>query len=244
MKVFPNRKILPFISVMLIYQFLLAVLVAVYGYEDSFKLLNGFHSDWLDAPMFLITHLGDALILTSLLGLFLIRKQPELIMLLIVIVILTGLFGQLLKNTLFDSWDRPLSVFGPSGGVHTVYNYLLYQNSFPSGHSITVAAAFTTLAMVIRPNKWVMVLLALLTVLVSYTRIYVGAHFAADVLAGTILGVAGALFLTVWLYPAISRWIENFNPIKLMRLKSGLYILAVLGLAGGILMMSDYFRQL
>ena len=244
MKEFPNRKILPFIVLMLIYQFLLAVLVAVYGYEGSFMLLNGLHRDWLDVPMFLITHLGDALILTSLLGLILIRKRPELIIMLILIVIITGLFGQLLKNTLFDSWDRPLSVFGSGGGVHTVYNYLLYQNSFPSGHSITVAAAFTTLAMVLKPNRWIMVLFALVTALVSYTRIYVGAHFAGDVLAGTILGVAGAMFLTVWLYPAISRWIENFNPIKLKRLKSGLFIMAVIGLTGGILMMSEYFGHL
>lgn len=243
MKESPYRKVLPFISVILIYQFLLAILVAVYGYNGSFMLLNGLNRNWLDTPMFLITHLGDALILTSLLGLIFIRKQPGIIILLILIVIITGLAGQLLKNTIFDSWDRPLSVFGPGGGVHTVNNYLLYQNSFPSGHSITVAAAFTTLVMVIKPNRWVMVLLALLSALVSYTRIYVGAHFAADVLAGTILGVAGALFLTVWLYPAIFRWIGNLNPIKIKRLKSGLYILAVVGLTSGILMMSDYFSN-
>ncbi len=240
----PGYKIAPFVAILMGYQLLLAVLVALYGYTGSFLLLNGFHRDWLDAPMFLLTHLGDALVLTSLLGLIFFRKNPELVLLLIVVVILTGLVGQLMKNFLFDAWDRPLSLPGRGGEVHTVYGYLLYQNSFPSGHSITASAAITAVVMTVRPGKSLMIFLALFTALVSYTRIYVGAHFAGDVLAGTILGVAGAIFLTAWLSPRIGQWVAGRSAAGYKRLQTILFMMAVSGLAGGILMIAVYLRKM
>ncbi len=240
----PKRTIAPFIIMLLIYQLLLAMLIAAYGYNGSFLLLNGQHRDWLDAPMFLLTHLGDALILTSVLGLIFFRKNPGLVLLLIFVVIITGFAGQLMKNFLFDSWDRPLSVIGKNGEVHTVFGYLLYQNSFPSGHSITVSAAMTTVAIILRPGKLRMILLALFVALVSYSRVYVGAHFAGDVLAGTILGVAGSMFLTTWLYPGVSQWVARRSEASLQRLQNTLFLTAVLGLVGGILLLGEYLLQM
>lgn len=228
------RKIALYITVLLIYQLFLAILIAVYGYEGSFLLLNSLHLDWLDAPMFLLTHLGDALILTSVLALFFIRRNPGLVLLLILVVVITGLAGQLMKNFLFDSWDRPLQMIGENGDVHTVFGYVLYRNSFPSGHSITVAAAITSIVMVRQPKKSLMILLALVVVIISYTRIYVGAHFAGDVLAGTVFGVAGTLFLTAWLYPGINRWINGHSPAGLRNLRIILLITAIAGFTGGI----------
>lgn len=236
----PYSPLLPFIITIMAYQLFLALLVAFYGYKGSFLLLNANHRTWLDAPMFLLTHLGDALILTSILGLLFIRKQPGMVILLILVVIITGLAGQLLKNTLFDSWDRPLRAIGEGGEVHTVFGYRLFQNSFPSGHSITVAAAITSLAMILKPGRLIMVLLALFIAIISYTRIYVGAHFAADVLAGTILGIAASLFLTAFLYPRINRWVGKFSPGKLIRLKAGLFLMAALGLIGGTVMIVEF----
>ncbi|MHC1775259.1 MAG: phosphatase PAP2 family protein [Lentimicrobium sp.] len=240
----PGYKIRPFVSILIGYQLILAVLVAVYGYAGSFFLLNGLHRDWLDAPMFLFTHLGDALILTSLLGLFFYRKNPGLVLLLIVVVILTGLAGQLMKNFLFDSWDRPLSLIGKGREVHTVFGYLLYQNSFPSGHSITASAAVTAVVMILRPGKPLMILLGLFTALVSYTRIYVGVHFAGDVLAGTVLGVAGAIFLTAWLSPRIGQWVAGLSTAGFRRLQTILFVMAVSGLTGGIVMIAEYLRKM
>lgn len=240
----PDQKIAPFVAILMGYQLVLAVLVAVYGYNGSFLLLNGLHNDWLDAPMFLITHLGDALILTSLLGLIFFRKNPGLVLLLIFVVILTGLAGQLMKNFLFDSWDRPLSLAGRGGEVHTVFGYLLYQNSFPSGHSITAAAAITAVVITLKPGRVAMIFLGLFTALISYTRIYVGAHFAGDVLAGTILGVAGAIFLTAWLSPRIGQWVAGLTTAGFRRLQTILFVMAGSGLVGGILMITEYLRRM
>lgn len=244
MNICPDRKIAPFIVTLIVYQSALAILVAGYGYKGSFLLLNGFHTNWLDLPMFLLTHLGDALILTSFLGLLLFRKYPGIVILLIIVVIITGLTGQLMKNFLFDSCDRPLSVFGEKGEVYTVYGYRLFRNSFPSGHSITVAAAVTALVMTLNPSRMAMIGLALITAIVSYTRIYVGAHFAGDVLAGTIFGVIGAVLLTVWLYPGISQWVDKKTETEVKGTKTVLWILAIAGLSIGIYMIKEYLIRI
>jgi len=98
--------------------------------------------------------------------------------------------------------------------------------------------------MTLKPGKPVLVFLALLTAVISYTRIYVGAHFAGDVLAGTILGVAGAIFLTAWLSPRIGQWVAGRSAAGYKRLQAILFILAVSGLSGGILMIAVYLRKM
>ncbi len=70
--------------------------------------------------------------------------------------------------------------------------------SFPSGHATTAFAAAAFLALW-RP-RWAPPALAL-AVLVAVSRVYLGAHFPSDVVAGAILGTGSALF--VW------RWVER-----------------------------------
>lgn len=241
---YPYTEKWPFVAVLLLYQAFLALMVGMYGYKGSFLIINGLHAGWLDAPVFLLTHLGDALILTSLLGLLFVRKHPDVVLLMVVVVILTGLFGQLLKNTLFDMWDRPLRVFGEDSSVHIMYHYRLFHNSFPSGHSITVAAAFTALVMSVGFQKYQQVLLALLVAAVSYSRIYVSAHFPGDVLAGTVLGVAGALILTAWLRPLLQSWLKQWPNPALRRLKIILTVAGLAGMIGGCWMISEYLMQM
>lgn len=238
------RNPLPFLATLAVYQLMLAILVAVYGYSGSFLIVNGTNYAWLDMPMFLLTHLGDALILTSLLGLIIIGKRPEVVILLIIVVVLTGLAGQLLKNTLFDDWNRPLRVLGETGSVHTVFGYRLFHNTFPSGHSITVAAAFTVLVMSLKLSRLTQVGMAILVAIVSFTRIYVGAHFPGDVLAGTIIGTAGALILTVWLLPGLDQWMRRISQTAVKRLKILLFVLALAGISGGVWLISDYLIQM
>ena len=63
------------------------------------------------------------------------------------------------------------------------------NSSFPSGHAliVTIGATFALLAF---RKKWVAGLLALEALVVCISRVYVGAHFPSDVLAGAVAGVA------------------------------------------------------
>lgn len=60
--------------------------------------------------------------------------------------------------------------------------------SFPSGHTSQAFFLATLLAQYYHPNVGIVILFYGLAVLVAVTRMYVGAHYPRDVVAGAILG--------------------------------------------------------
>ena len=69
--------------------------------------------------------------------------------------------------------------------------------SFPSGHSLGSVVIFGTIGIVLWQHlhrSWqrysVSILLALATVMIGLSRIYLGVHYPSDVLAGFVLGLA------------------------------------------------------
>ena len=73
--------------------------------------------------------------------------------------------------------------------------------SYPSGHSITSAAIYLTMAILacrhFKSYKARIVLLALagiMIALISFSRIYLGVHYPSDTMSGALLGIAWALF--------------------------------------------------
>lgn len=117
------------------------------------------------------------------------------------------LLGSLL-SPLLKSWvasPRPLGVI-QAGLLNSIGQPAASANSMPSGHSLTVFAALGVilLSFHFKSRHWpVVVLGVLLAVLVALSRIMVGAHWPADVLAG-----AGAGLLLAWL---AQRW-ESLQP--------------------------------
>lgn len=74
--------------------------------------------------------------------------------------------------------------------------------SYPSGHSITSAAIYLTMAILacrhFKPIKTRIILLALagiMIALISFSRIYLGVHYPSDTMSGALIGLAWALFM-------------------------------------------------
>jgi membrane-associated phospholipid phosphatase len=65
--------------------------------------------------------------------------------------------------------------------------------SFPSGHTSQAFFMATLIAGYWHAGVWVVCLLYAIALLVGITRIYLGAHYPRDVLAGAILGSAWGL---------------------------------------------------
>lgn len=235
----PLRNNLTFFITLTVYWLFQLLLLLIHGYKDSFLLLNSLHFSALDYPMFVLTHLGDPLIITSLLALLLSGRNPQGVLYIIVAVTLTGLFGQLLKNTFFEGWDRPLQVFREIAGVHTVAGYKMYHNSFPSGHSIVVAAAITAAMLISKTGIWIQVSAALFVALVSYTRTYVGVHFPGDVLTGTLIGSAGAILLFRPVYGNLIKRNNSGSDSRKGRTVKTLHIIAVVSFVLGIYLIAE-----
>lgn len=87
--------------------------------------------------------------------------------------------------------------------------------SFPSGHALASTAIYGTIALMVarrlrrRWARWLVVAgTGLLLLVIGVTRLYLGAHYFTDVLAGWALGLACALFFG-WLD---ARWAAPHAP--------------------------------
>lgn len=200
------------------------------GYKNSFLILNSYHSAWLDYPMLVLTMFGNAGFMGFVLIFILIKKQPYQLTLLLIALIVSGILAQLLKDNAYDNWSRPPQVFKEQ--VHTVAKYILYYHSFPSGHSITVAAVFTMLAYFRREHKTEIIFYATLCPLIAYTRIYLGVHFLGDAIFGILLGFTCSFLILFLIKPfeiEVKSWL-----IKLLRITS---------IIAAVIILIDFFRQ-
>lgn len=167
------------------------------GKAGSFLLLNTYHSNWLDNCFRWYTNLGDGLfaVLLSLFFFFILKSRKSGLILLIAYAS-TGILAQIIKPILQS--PRPKSFFYPAHLSFFMDDIIHNGNtSFPSGHTVTAFAMATVLVMYTE-KKWQQLLLLVLAILVGFSRIYLSQHFLTDVLAGSFIGVAGALLCVHW----------------------------------------------
>jgi len=101
------------------------------------------------------------------------------------------------------NWEGAISVLG--------YNTISGYHSFPSGHSMAAWALFTLMAAMIR-KTWFSILSLFLAVSVSISRVYLGAHFLQDVVAGAMVGFS----LGYGVYYVYDRWQKKNQNLPLM----------------------------
>lgn len=109
-------------------------------------------------------------------------------------LVVGGVWVTVLKHWM--SHPRPLRVLSAES-IQVIGQPLSGMNSMPSGHALTAMTAVTVIILFLRWNggatsKFTPLLLAI-GVLVSWSRVVVGAHWPADVFVGAALGVATGL---------------------------------------------------
>ena len=148
--------------------------------------------DWLTIIMKIITSLGDeiAIIVFTIVSII-VAKNKKVKLAIAVNVIFITLLNTLIKIIL----KRPR----PEG-----FNIIIEKGfSFPSGHSMISAAFYGLLiyfAYKYIKNKKVKYIicttLSILILLIGISRIYLGVHYASDVLAGFVLSIAYLICFT------------------------------------------------
>lgn len=165
--------------------------------RDPADRTNPLGPRWLEEMMRDFSALGGVALLTFItigtaLYLFVNRKPSEAWFLLTAIG-----SGTLLTNLLKAGFDRPR----PDLVAHETYTYAA---SFPSGHAMMAALVYLTLGGVLAQNEkhysmklFLMGIAVVLALLVGISRIYLGAHWASDVVAGWLAGCAWSILF--WL---------------------------------------------
>jgi membrane-associated phospholipid phosphatase len=157
-----------------------------------FLTLNGLHSPFSDLAWISLTTLGDGWLLAIILGCFLL-VNPQVTFVGLATILLSSVAVHCVKAIFLV--PRPIEAIG---AVHTV-GPILRWGSFPSGHA--AASMSAALAMAYFASSKVMSTIVLcLAALISASRIFVGAHFPADVLIGIIIALAafGSFFTSIW----------------------------------------------
>ncbi|MCF8380288.1 MAG: phosphatase PAP2 family protein [Bacteroidales bacterium] len=176
------------------------------GKADSFLSLYSCHTDSLNVLMRGITFLGDGIFAVLFASAFIFYKFRISVFLLLS-WLFSGLITQLLKRFLFSSELRPFAYFSQQGiNIYEVPGIEIHAfHSFPSGHTATAFAVFIGLAFFLT-KTWQKISLLLLASLIGFSRIYLGQHFPADVLAGSVIG----MFSSLLLYSIILKWKSPF----------------------------------
>ncbi|MEZ4827111.1 MAG: phosphatase PAP2 family protein [Bacteroidia bacterium] len=188
-----------FLLVYLLFWGVLCALLMVWGYEKSFLLLNSQHHPFADKIMPHLTHLGHGVLVGGLLLVIGRRSEIPVLAALIITLLSISLVIGMSKSLIFPDWFRPVKVFG-AAQIHFISLIGEKNQSFPSGHSAVAAASFffTDLA-ISRKRWWISTGLVIMSVLACYTRVYIGVHFPADILAGSFAGIAISVLVYLWI---------------------------------------------
>jgi len=158
-----------------------------------FMLLNmRVYPRWLDRWMWLATQLGNMLSAFIAAGLLLILNYRRLAIEVIFGTLILWLLVEMIKA--LSDRERPFLTYGET----RIIGWRERGDSFPSGHTAQVFFLMTLFIHYFQLGVVVAAGLYAIAALVGFTRIYVGAHYPRDVLAGVVLGsVWGLLAMLV-----------------------------------------------
>ena len=215
--------------------------------RNLFLFLNSPHTPFLDSFFYTISQAHVWIIFgLGIIFLFSFRQKPrEVICFLLFLGLLVFITDQISSGIFKPFFQRLRPTHHPSTmeAVKTVLDYKGGMYGFISSHAANFMAVGLYLALVLRDKLFTLVIFVLMLT-VSYSRIYLGVHFITDVLGGFILAFITAPFVyflyrnarTVFIsvpYPetkqAYLRPLEKRR--KIITLFTGLFYLGVLAIS-------------
>ncbi|MDX9892495.1 MAG: phosphatase PAP2 family protein [Bacteroidales bacterium] len=186
--------------------------------KKLFLFFNSFHSTWMDPVMYMLTQTWFWLPLYLFVIYFIIKKYGKKSYIPLLFLILAVTISDQTCNLIKNSTER----YRPSREVSLANDIHLYQKSdgtfyrggvygYPSAHaSNSMVLAVFIIIFIAHKRKWILAIALLWSLLMGYTRIYLGVHYPFDVLSGFLLG----FIITYPLFRITEKWICKLDRIK------------------------------
>lgn len=155
-----------------------------------YQVINNLpHPAWLNILFLSVDLLSNSgaiwIIFSFVLIIFGKRKTKTLGLWGLLIVLITTLFEGLLVKTVFVQRIRPFIAIPEA----TIYGIIPKTFSFPSGQAANAFAVATFYSLILKKEKLTLLFFCL-AFLTAIGRVYLGAHYPLDVIAGSLIGIA------------------------------------------------------
>jgi undecaprenyl-diphosphatase len=166
--------------------------------REVFLFLNGLHTPWLDPVMYYISEKFFWIPFYMLLLWACYRQYGWKVLLILllsaVLITMSDQLSGLLKSTV--QRFRPSRDETLEGLVHIVYGKRGGRFGFVSSHAAnSFALAIFMIHLLRNKVKYIVPVMITWASLKSYSRIYLGVHYPADIIGGAILGIVCALII-------------------------------------------------
>ncbi len=191
---------------------LILTLIPVLMFNDSlFLWANGLHSPFTDPIWLALTTLGDGLLLGIILGAFLLVNPRVAVM---------GLLVMMLSSTVLHLVKAAYPTLRPAELLQSVHviGPLLRSGSFPSGHAAAAMSTGLVIAFFCR-SRVIGAIVITVALLIGLSRIFVGAHFPADVLGGMICALSVFIIFTLTVWPRLEAHVHERPSLSRQRFR-------------------------
>lgn len=155
---------------------------------EIIRFIQSFSNSFFDYLFQIITLLGEESVLVILSAIVFLSVDKNKGYKLIFTIASGTCFNALIKN--IAKFERPIGIEGiTSKRVHTATGY-----SFPSGHTQATATFWTSASIMFR-RKALYIFSAIIILFVAISRLYLGVHWATDVVFGAFFGIMWAILI-------------------------------------------------
>ncbi|REJ82497.1 MAG: phosphatase PAP2 family protein [Bacteroidetes bacterium] len=157
-----------------------------------FLFFNGMHNEFFDFLFYWISNKWIWIPLYAVLAYYLYKKEKKhFFYLLMLVAVMITLSDQISSSLIKNSVMRLRPTHDPmlTGEVHFVNNYKGGKYGFVSSHAANAFAIAVFIYRLLKRRKtgWKSFML-IWALIVSYSRIYLGVHYPADIIGGAMVG--------------------------------------------------------
>jgi len=164
--------------------------------KELFLFLNGLHNSFFDQIMWWFSEKYFWIPLYAAVLIWWVKEWKWNVIWLVVFAVLVVVANDQISVAIKFAIERPRPSHNPEfeGFVHLLNNYHGGAYGFVSSHAANTFG-FAVFSLMFIKRRWYTIAILIWAALVSYSRVYLGVHYPADIFFGGLLGVGFGFLL-------------------------------------------------